>query len=158
MIRNYESMAKLPVYNIEFHGYKLDKDVEKLPTYSGIYMIYRCIYNAATDRVTLKELFYIGKATNLHDEVNYHKYRKEFLKQAQPGEEICYAYAEVSKVQYDVVENALIFMQKPRLNEVLRDNYKHQDAEFHFSGECDKLGCKNFQIADEVIIPLQQQK
>ena len=88
-------MAKLPVYNIEFHGYKLDKDVEKLPTYSGIYMIYRCIYNAATDRVTLKELFYIGKATNLHDEVNYHKYRKEFLKQAQPGEEICYAYAEV---------------------------------------------------------------
>ena len=106
-------MAKLPVYDIDFHGYKLDKDVDKLPTYSGIYMIYRCTYNAETDKVTLKELFYIGKATNLHDEVNYHKYRKEFLQQAQPGEEICYAYAEVSKVQYDIIENALIFMNKP---------------------------------------------
>ena len=38
-------MAKLPIYNIDFHGYKRDKDVEKLPTYSGIYMIYRCTYN-----------------------------------------------------------------------------------------------------------------
>ena len=118
-------MAKLPVYNIDFRGYKRNKYVDKLPPYSGIYMIYRCIYNAETDRVTLKELFYIGKATNLHDEVNYHKYRKEFLKQAQPGEEICYAYAEVSKVQYDIIENALIFMNKPSLNDVLRDNYKH---------------------------------
>jgi len=151
-------MAKLPIYNIDFHGYKRDKDVEKLPTYSGIYMIYRCTYNAETNMVTLKELFYIGKATNLHDEVNYHKYRKEFLKQAQPGEEICYAYAEVSKVQYDIIENALIFMNKPSFNEVLRDNYKHQDAEFHFSGKCKKLVYKDFQIVDEVIIPLQQQK
>ena len=80
------------------------------------------------------------------------------LRVLQDGEEICYAYAEVSKVQYDIIENALIFMNKPSFNEVLRDNYKHQDAEFHFSGKCKKLVYKDFQIVDEVIIPLQQQK
>ena len=144
----------LPVYNITFNGYKLERNVDSLPTNSGIYMIYRCVYNPTTNKVNLKELFYIGKATNIHDEVRYHKRRDEFLAQAKQGEEICYANADVSRVQYDIIENALIYMQEPRLNNDLKDNYHHQNAEFHFSGRCDGLEYFNYQIVDGRIFPI----
>lgn len=147
-------MTQLPVYNVKFQGYKLDRDVDNMPDESGVYMIYRCLYNKNTDTVSLQELIYIGKATSLHQEVCYHKRRSEFLAQAREGESLCYAYAKVSRVQYDVVENALIYMQKPRLNDNLKDNYNHQDAEFHFLDRCRLLDYTNFKIIDGEIIPL----
>ena len=147
-------MANLPVYNIEFSGYKLDQDVEKLPTDSGVYIIYRCVYNKTTDKVQLVELIYIGKATSLRQEVAHHKRREEFLAEAGDGETLCYAYAIVPRVQYDIIENALIYTTEPRLNTNLVDNYDHQDAEFHFSGRCDKLEYYDFKIVDGVILEL----
>ena len=145
-------MAELPVYNIEFKGYKLDKDVLKLPTDSGVYIIYRCVYNETTDKVQLVELIYIGKATNLRQEVAYHNSRDEFLVEAGEGETLCYAYTNVPRTQYDIIENALIYTSEPRLNTNLVDNYDHQDAEFHFSGRCDRLRYFDFKIVDETII------
>lgn len=147
-------MAILPAYNISFDGYKMDRNVDKLPTYSGIYMIYRGIYDEENNTVELKELFYIGKATDIHQEVHYHNRRAEFLKQAEIGEEICYAYAQVSRVQYDIIENSLVFMQKPRLNTELVNHYNHQNAEFHFNGTCNLLDYVDYQIINEVIISL----
>lgn len=140
-------MNKLPVYSVTFQGYMLDEDAnDNMPDESGIYMIYRCVYNQKSNTVSLLELFYIGKAKSLHQEVCYHNRRPEFLKQANKGETICYSYAKVNRVQYDIVENALIFMQAPRLNTNLTDNYIHQDAEFHFSGKCKMLDYTDFRI------------
>lgn len=148
-------MEELPQYRVMFNGYILDKEREYLPNYSGVYMIYRCVPEPQTHTVDLKELFYIGKATNIKTEITGHKRREEFLAQAKPGEEICYAYAHVTRVQYDVVENGLIYMQKPRLNNNLVDSYNHQNAEFHFTGRCDLLKYTDYQIVDERIIPLK---
>lgn len=147
-------MAQLPTYNVSFGGYILDKDRDKLPEYSGVYMIYRCVYNEVTKKGSLIELFYIGKATNIQQEICYHKRRSEFLAHAKQGEQICYAYASVNRVQYDVVENGLIFMQKPSLNNNLVDSYNHHDAEFHFSGRCGLLKNTNYQIVNQKVIPL----
>lgn len=147
-------MAILPTYRKEFKGYTLDRDGESLPTDSGVYMMYRCVPHPETRTVDLVELFYIGKATDLKQEIMNHKRRAEFLAQAKQGEEICYSYAFVSRVQYDVVENGLVYMQKPRLNDKLKWNYNHQDAEFHFSGACALLKYNDYKIVDKVIIPL----
>ncbi len=147
-------MATLPTYRKEFEGYTLDRYGNTLPTDSGVYMMYRCIPDPAARTVELVELFYIGKATDLKQEIMNHKRRAEFLAQAKLGEEICYSYAFVSRVQYDVVENGLVYMQKPRLNNNLRWNYNHQDAEFHFSGTCDLLKHVDYKIVDKVVIPL----
>lgn len=147
-------MNNLPLYNVKFQGYKLDKDVKTMPDESGIYMIHRCVFNKEEDTVSLVELFYIGKATSLLTEVSQHKRRDEFLSQAKKGETICYSYAKVNRIKYDVVENALIYMQKPRLNNNLIDSYNHQDAEFHFSEKCRLLHFKDYRILDGVIEPL----
>lgn len=147
-------MKMLPTYNKEFEGYRLDNDIDTLPRESGVYMIYRCVFDQKTDKVELKELFYIGKASDLLQEVKFHKRREEFLAQAKKGEVLCYSYALVNKLQYDIIENSLIFMQKPRLNNNLRDSYDHQDAAFHFSGACGLLDYTDYKIENEVVISL----
>lgn len=60
----------------------------------------------------------------------------------------------VSKQQFDIIENALVFMQKPRLNTNLVDSYDHQDAAFHFSGNCSLLRLTDYKIFDGVVIAI----
>ena len=62
-------MIILPTYRKMFKGYTLDRDGNSLPTDSGVYMMYRCIPDQASHSVELVELFYIGKATNLKQEI-----------------------------------------------------------------------------------------
>ena len=47
-------------YNILFNGYRRDVNKAGLPTYSGIYIVYRCTFNEEKQTVSLKELLYIG--------------------------------------------------------------------------------------------------
>ena len=133
-------------YTVTFMGYRRDVNAGTLPTSSGIYMVYRCVYNESSNTVDLKELFYIGQAFNLNDEINYHARHEEFLSQAQDGEQICYAYARVDKADLDIIENALVFAQKPRLNTDLKNHYNYESAEFQIEGKCDLLRYTNYSI------------
>ena len=136
-------------YNISFMGYRRDENAKTLPSSSGIYMIYRCVFNEKENTVSLKELFYIGQAFDLNREINYHARREEFLSQAKEGEQICYAYARVDKNDLDIVENALIFAQKPRLNNNLKNNYNHEPAQFQIEGKCALLKYTNYSIGED---------
>ncbi len=135
-------------YNITFLGYRRDVNASTLPTSSGIYMVYRCVYNKESNTVELKELFYIGQAFDLNHEINYHARHKEFLAQAKEGEQICYAYARVDKADLDIVENALIFAQKPRLNNNLKDHFNHEASQFQIEGRCGLLKHTNYSIGE----------
>lgn len=130
-------------------GYRRDVNAKTLPSSSGIYMVYRCVYNEDKNTVDLKELFYIGQAFDLNHEINYHARREEFLAQAKEGEQICYAYARVDKADLDIVENALIFAQKPRLNTNLRNNYNHEASQFQIEGKCALLQHTNYSIGED---------
>ena len=100
-------------YNINFKGYRRDCNKATLPHYSGIYMVYRCTYDSTTRKVTLKEIIYIGQAKDLCERLDKHEKYPLFLKACELGEEICYAYANISMDDLDIVENALVFAQKP---------------------------------------------
>ncbi len=128
-------------------GYRRDENAGSLPSSSGIYMVYRCVYYPQNNTVDLKEIIYIGQAVDLNREINHHARHEEFLAQAKDGEEICYAYARVDKANLDIVENALVFAQKPRLNNNLVNNYNYESAEFLIEGKCDLLKYKNFSIS-----------
>lgn len=136
-------------YNITFMGYRRDVNAKTLPSSSGIYMVYRCVYNVDKNTVDLKELFYIGQAFDLNHEINFHARRDEFLAQAKDGEQICYAYARVDKADLDVVENALIFAQKPRLNINLKNSYNHEAAQFQIEGKHALLKHVNYSIEED---------
>ena len=140
---------KRKVYKITFNGYRRDKYKEGLPEYSGIYVVYRCVYNSMEKTVTLKEIIYIGKSNNIKNEVCYHARRKDFLEEAKNNETLCYTYANVSNSNLDIVENALIFAQKPRLNENLVDNYNHETAQFLIEGKTSLFKYTDFKITND---------
>lgn len=133
-------------YNINFKGYWRDCNKASLPHYSGVYMVYRCIYDSTSDKVTLNEIIYIGQAEDLNERLNNHDKYSRFQNACESGEEICYAYANVSMDDLDIVENALVFAQKPSLNSDLVDSYNHESAAFLVEGKCKLLEYTDFTI------------
>lgn len=140
-------MAEIKNYNVTFKGYRLETNVNTLPEYSGVYLAYRCVYNKETDNVSLKELVYIGQAENLRKRIQSHVSSNDLYDGCEEGEGICYAYASVSLTDLDIVENALIFAQQPRLNMLLKDKFNHESASFTIEGTCSLLKHTNFRIA-----------
>ena len=133
-------------YNITFKGYRRDKNKDGLPMFGGVYLVYCCTYNKEPHTVTLHKLIYIGKAINIHDRIVNHDRYEDFKKQLGEGEELCYSYSSISPNDMDVVENALIFMQKPVLNETLKDSFNYPDSQFNIEGACTLLKHTNFTI------------
>jgi hypothetical protein len=133
-------------YNITFKGYRRDINKKGLPAYGGIYMVYCCTYNAASSTVSLRSLIYIGKAISIHDRICNHDRYRDFKKQLKEGEELCYAYASVSPNDMDVVENALVYMQQPVLNDTLKDAFNYADSKFSIEGRCALLRMTSFSI------------
>lgn len=135
-------------YNITFKGYRRDVNKGGLPSYGGVYMVYCCTYNEQDSTVSLRELIYIGQAINIHDRICNHDKLKDFKKQLREGEQLCYAYASVAPNELDVVENGLVFMQKPVLNDDLKEHFSHPDSSFSIEGRCALLKMTNFTITN----------
>lgn len=140
-------MAEMNTYNVTFKGYRLEDNAEGLPEYSGIYIAYRCMYNEETNKVSLTELIYIGQAENLNRRILSHKSSGDLNRYCLGNETICYSYASVSLNDLDIIENALIFAQQPRLNTQLKTEYNHEAAYFVVEGACDLLEYTNFKIS-----------
>lgn len=132
-------------YILIFEGYWRDCNKGGLPTYKGVYLVYRCNYNVQNDTVNLIEIIYIGQAENIHDRHISHEKEQIFKSQLQKGEELCFSCAKVEQ-NLDLVENALIFAQKPFLNEKGKNNYAYDEAHFVLSGSCTGMKYTDFTI------------
>lgn len=66
-------------YILNFEGYWRDCNKGGLPTYKGVYLVYRCNYNVQNDTVNLIEIIYIGQAENIHDRHIRHE-KSKYLK------------------------------------------------------------------------------
>lgn len=132
-------------YNLSFEGYWRDCNKGGLPSYAGIYLVYRCLYSVETNSVSLIDIIYIGKADNIHDRhLNHEKY-EDFKTQLDEGEELCYSCAPVNS-DLDLVENALVYSQKPILNEQGKFNYNFTEAHIEVNGACACLKYTNFNM------------
>lgn len=127
----------MKTYYLNFNGFWLQSNLNTLPNQSGIYAIYRCVYNVRTNRVDIKALLYIGQAQDVNDRISKHEKTPEFQKELQYGEQICLAFAPLSLSDLDRVENALICTQKPPLNKVLTDSFNHPSTTVEVSGHYD---------------------
>lgn len=121
-------------YQLNFQGYWRHINRAGLPAVSGVYAVYRCTYNQTTDKVTLHEIIYIGQAVDVNDRHKKHDKLSLFQSELKEGEELCYTCAEVDGRSLDLIENALVFAQKPRLNDKLVNSYDHQSAHIKLDG------------------------
>ena len=133
-------------YNLIFKGYWRDINRAGLPNISGIYLVYKCVYNKKTNTVKLLDLIYIGQAENIHDCISQDEKQNIFLKECKDGETLCYSAAEVEKEDLDIVKNALIFAQQPKLNKIYEDKFNYRAAEFHLEGRCKLMKHLDFTI------------
>lgn len=110
-------------FNQDFKGYRRESKISTLPSESGVYGVYRCIFNKDRETVTLKELIYIGKADNLNDRINNHEDWPNWKAKLAKDEEICFCYTYVGRNDNERVEAALINSNKPSLNIEYKDSF-----------------------------------
>lgn len=136
------------VYNLTFQGYWRDVNRKSIPSISGIYLVYKCKYNEDDDTVSLLEMLYIGQSINVNQRIDLHDKREQFFNKCDrtKGETLCYSVAEVKENDLALVENALIFAQKPELNENIKDSFLFDRSEFHLEGKCSLMKHTNFSI------------
>lgn len=134
-------------FSLEFNGYWREINKGGIPAKSGIYLVYRCVYNSDKDTVGLKDIIYIGKSTNVHNRIANHDKFGEFNAQLRDGEELCYAFAEVAQTNLDIVENALVFAQKPVLNDDLKNSYNYDAVAIKIDGRCACMKYTDFKIS-----------
>ena len=132
-------------YILNFDGYWRECNKNGLPTYPGIYLVYRSRYNPQNDTVSLVEIIYIGKTDNIHDRHIKHEKYDLFVSQLREHEELCYSCAEIVE-EIELVENALIFVQKPVLNDQGKDSYNYSRAHFVLDRSCTRMKYTNFNI------------
>lgn len=131
---------------LNFEGYWRECNKGGLPNYSGVYLVYRCVYSEKTNRVNLKDIIYIGKSSNIHDRHIEHEKLPLFENQLQDGEQICYSCAKVDSQDLEWVEKALIFAQKPILNDEGKEHYDAMPAHIQLDGCCACMNYNDFNI------------
>ena len=136
-------------YSIQFEGYWLEQNKMDVPAKSGVYMVYRGKYNVEKRFVELYEILYIGQSVNMRDRIVNHDHIKAFTTSLYPGESLCYSCAVVDETDLDIVENALIIAQKPRLNETIRNDLDYTEKRFQVSGRCALLKYRDFTITNK---------
>ena len=120
---------------LEFGGYKLEGGIPRLPTQSGIYCIYSCLFNKEADTVSLKKLLYIGESQDVNDRIKNHEKWKKWESKLSGNQEICISYALVSSSKRLRAEAALIYNHKPPVNTEYIDSFPFDDTYITTSGK-----------------------
>ena len=136
----------MKIYTITFQGYWRHCAIDRIPSQSGRYLVYRGVYHVFIDKVVLNEIIYIGQAKYANERIKNHDRYTDFVNTLSLNEELCYAFAPVDEAELDTVEGALIFVQKPKLNKVGKDSYNHDEAKLIIGGDCIGLRHTNFHI------------
>lgn len=133
---------------LSFKGYWREEKREFIPHLTGVYLVYSCRYNDSDDTVSLSDLIYIGKAEDVNSRIGNHCDANDFIPAVSKEETLCFSVAEVAHDLLDLVENALIFAQKPRLNKNLLNSYSYESAGFAIDGRCALLKYTSFTISN----------
>lgn len=137
----------MKTYSANFQGYWREQNKNGIPSKSGVYLVYRCIYDSIKNVVGLKEIIYVGQAKNVHDRLLNHEKQEMFNSKLLPNEELCYSFAQLPAEDLDAVEYSIIFAQKPVLNDAGKDKYDFPAAYFKFDGNCAGLRYTDYKIA-----------
>jgi len=128
-------MSKTKSINLSFVGYYIQQEV--VPKSAGIYLVYIGTYNKDTDRVTLRNLIYIGEAENVNERLNKpHEKQKDWEKYLSEGEILIFSVAEITSPDRERAECALIFHHKPDENDECKDSFPYPETIVESSGAC----------------------
>lgn len=126
-------------YHLNFEGYWRDVNINGLPKASGIYCVYCCTYNNEQKNLSIRELIYIGEATDINDRITKHEKWEDWEKRLKSGECICFSYAKIDRTNRERCEAAMINKHKPPINTEYRDNFPYDDTTIELEGKTSLL-------------------
>lgn len=127
---------------------------KKISRTKGIYFVYTCVCKyCITQTITVHKLIYIGSAIeeSIPERLCRHEKNLQFEETCQDNEGLCYTYIPLNDETDDAIrmyEQALIFAEKPELNDQNKDNYDKDDIEIQLEGCVNVLPQTHFQIKD----------
>lgn len=141
-------------FNLLFQGYCSHFNCAALPTFGGIYLVYRG-YPTSPGEVKINELLYVGQAENINARIKNHEKLPEFMSCLKVGEQIYYSCAKVDSSNLDRVENALICTQHPPVNELLQDYFNYDATTVNVSGDAKFIRDASLSTRDKTPIIIQ---
>ena len=119
---------------LNFRGYWMEVNKNGIPDASGIYCVYACTYNAITDKVSIRELIYVGESDNIWNRISNHERLADWKKRLRSNETLCYSFAGVSENDRVRAEAAVIFHHKPPCNTEYRNSFQFDTTTVTTSG------------------------
>lgn len=123
-------------FNLVFEGSISDAQRQFIPHCSGVYLVYKGVWSEKAQLFFCREILYIGQAVDVNARLANHEYRDRFIAQCRYGEIVFYSYASVAVDSLDIIESALIFHTKPRLNTLMTDAFPYSSTRVLSSGAC----------------------
>ena len=102
--------------SLNFRGYWLESHKTSVPAASGVYCVYAGTYRAETDKVSLRELIYVGESNDVRERLSNHERLKDWKRHLRTGETLCYSVAKVNSDDRERAEAAVIYRNKPPCN------------------------------------------
>jgi len=125
---------------LKFSGYYRDVNRKSVPNTSGVYLVYRCVYNKEVKpkpTVTLKQLIYIGESEAVRDRIGEeHEGRECWEGKLETGEVLCFSFAPASEADRERAEAALVYKKKPICNDQGKDSFNYDKTTIKSTGTC----------------------
>jgi excinuclease UvrABC nuclease subunit len=121
--------------SLDFDGYWRDEKKEHVPQGSGIYCVYAGTYNLSSNSITIRELLYIGESDDVRSRLSNHERHKDWMRQLNSGEMVCFSVASISSSEREQAEAALIYHHKPPCNTEFRYSFPYSDTVICTSGQ-----------------------
>lgn len=99
-----------------------------------MYCVYACTYSAETNRVSLRELIYVGESSDVRERLANHERLKDWKRRLRVGETLCYSVAEVSSDDRERAEAAVIYRHKPPCNTEYVNRFPFENTTIQTSG------------------------
>ena len=119
---------------LNFEGFWREEKKKLMPDESGVYCVYRCVYNSDENTVTIKELFYIGESENVNERIANHDRLEDWKGALQAGETLCYSCAKVDEKDRERAEAAMIFKDQPPFNDEHKNGFDYEDTHIIIKG------------------------
>ena len=123
-------------FTLHFDGSILDESNMTLPTYSGIYLVYRGVLSADRKSLNCHEIMYIGQSENIRRRITTHTKRAEFIRRLHDGEVLFYSYAKCDMNDINRIENTLIYRMQPALNDQGKGAFLYPSTTVRSDGQC----------------------
>lgn len=114
--------------DLDFDGYWREVNKDSVPSKSGIYCVYSCVYNSNEKTVSITKLLYIGESEDVHRRIAKHDRLDDWKKELSANETLCYSFAPINEDDRERAEAALIFKHKPPMNKEYFNNFPYTDT------------------------------